>query len=384
MLENILKPHIKEALIYLNEKISSSKALLPYCSFDLRYSGFKSSQVDCNMFSGGFGNLNQEAKTLSTKKFNELFLNIGAKKILLLAENHSRNEQYLKNLCDLAQIIQNANIEVYLATDELDDFVFQNKTIFNIKNLSQKFDAILLNNDLTTGVPTSLSSFSCPILPSTKLGWFNRKKSTFCKIYTEVVKDFAKTFNLDPWLFDSYHAFVTDINFKEQIGLSQIKTEVLKILDSIEQKYKLYGIKQEPAVFIKSNTGTYGMGIEVISSPEQIETINKNFRKKMHITKSGKITEEVLIQEAIPNFFINQEVQQEEVTYCVNSSIVGSFFRLNSSNLGTSSNLNSSGMIFDSKSHFQLKIIEIEISKIATSLALIAAQKEVQNLREEL
>src|SRR5690606_14548582 len=60
-------------------------------------------------------------------------------------------------------------------------------------------DAIVLNNDLTTGVPALLRDISQPILPPPAMGWFQRRKSEHFCSYQQVLESFCKEFGLPCW-----------------------------------------------------------------------------------------------------------------------------------------------------------------------------------------
>ena len=91
-----------------------------YASVDLRHSGFKISPVDTNLFPAGFNNLSEAARgraSLGFKRYlSEHFPQ--AKRVLILAENHTRNLGYLENLRVLQQLLEQAGAETRIGRTE--------------------------------------------------------------------------------------------------------------------------------------------------------------------------------------------------------------------------------------------------------------------------
>src|SRR5688572_31334168 len=74
-----------------------------YCSVDLRNSGFKIAPVDTNLFPGGFNNLNPEFQPLCVQAAMTAIEKIcpDARGMVLIPENHTRNQFYLQNVATL-------------------------------------------------------------------------------------------------------------------------------------------------------------------------------------------------------------------------------------------------------------------------------------------
>src|SRR4029077_8624058 len=62
--------------------------------------------------------------------------------------------------------------------------------------------AVLLNNDLSAGIPAILRGIEQPVIPPLAAGWSTRRKSHHFHTYDRVVEDFAKLLGLDPWLLN--------------------------------------------------------------------------------------------------------------------------------------------------------------------------------------
>ncbi|MCA1937602.1 MAG: glutamate--cysteine ligase, partial [Dechloromonas sp.] len=85
-----------------------------YSSVDLRNSGFKLAPVDTNLFPGGFNNLNPaflplcvQAAMSAIEKFCP-----EARRLLLIPENHTRNQFYLQNVAQIAAVLKQTGLEV--------------------------------------------------------------------------------------------------------------------------------------------------------------------------------------------------------------------------------------------------------------------------------
>ena len=166
------------------------------------------------------------------------------------------------------------------------------------------FDAcvILLNNDLSAGVPEILKHLEQKVLPPLHAGWVSRRKSKHFSAYERVAKEFAEFLGIDPWLINPYFEKCGKINFLERKGEECLAGYVAEILDSIREKYREYGIKQEPFVIVKADAGTYGMGIMTVKHVDDVEDLNRKQRNKMSVGKEGLLVNEVLVQEGVYTF----------------------------------------------------------------------------------
>ncbi len=337
-----------------------------YNSVDLRHSGFKLAPVDTNLFPAGFNNLNEYERKLAVSLVKEFFTKYypSVKKILLIPEDHTRNTFYLESIGILSQILRSSGIELQLSslhtTETGEEVTFISPSGFEIiiKPMINKDgiistkdgftpDFILLNNDLTTGVPELFIDVKQIVSPPVEFGWHMRRKTSHFEAYNNMAQDFAHIFGLDPWLISTYFARCGVVNFKEKLGLECVAIQVDKLIHLIQEKYNKYGIEQTPYVFIKSDMGTYGMGIMTARSGAEVLAMGKDIRKKMNIIKGGAHNTEVIIQEGVLTIDKVAENTAEPMIYLVGGEPVGCIYRINKQR-DNLENLNSAGMSFSS------------------------------------
>ncbi|MBI4985399.1 MAG: glutamate--cysteine ligase [Rhodocyclales bacterium] len=338
-----------------------------YASVDLRNAGFKLAAVDTNLFPGGFNNLNpaflplcvQAAMTAIEKVCPE------AKNLLLIPENHTRNQFYLQNVARLANILHHTGLNVRIgsllpeitAATTLDLPDCQKLTHEPIKRLGAEgrrlgmdgFDpcAILLNNDLSAGVPQLLQDLHEQyLIPPLHAGWHVRRKSAHFAAYQEVANDFAAHIEIDPWLINPEFAVCGKINFHERTGEECLAANVDTLLYRIRAKYKEYGIAEKPFVIVKADAGTYGMGIMTVHDAAEVKGLNRKQRNKMAVVKEGLQVTEVMIQEGVPTVEVVDAGPAEPVVYMIDRYVVGGFYRVNTQR-GVDENLNAPGMRFE-------------------------------------
>ena len=89
-----------------------------YTSVDLRNAGFKLAPVDTNLFPGGFNNLNPAFLPLCVQAAMSAIEKIcpEARNLLLVPENHTRNQFYLMNVARLALLMRHAGIDVRIGS----------------------------------------------------------------------------------------------------------------------------------------------------------------------------------------------------------------------------------------------------------------------------
>ena len=79
--------------------------------------------------------------------------------------------------------------------------------------------AILLNNDLSAGIPEILQNLNEQfILPPLHAGWAVRRKSNHFAAYDEVADNFAKLVGIDPWRINPYFLGLRQRQFPRAAG----------------------------------------------------------------------------------------------------------------------------------------------------------------------
>jgi len=334
-----------------------------YSSVDLRHSGVRLVPVDTNLYPAGFNNLSPRARGRAAR-FLSRFLEDAhpkAKRVLIIPENHTRNLGYLENLATLLDLFEGAHMDVRLgslAAQAGEPVIVQSlsgRTLTqypmirdgNKLMLEDGFipDIIVMNNDMTAGAPPILENVSQPILPPVCMGWWRRRKSVHFAAYRDLVKDFATSFDLDPWLFAAEFHSYGQVDFKESAGLDSVAKSIDHVLASVREKYKQYGLTEDPYVFMKADSGTYGMGIMTLRSGSEVLELNKKNRNKMQVIKEGARVREVIIQEGIPTIDTVEGKPAEPMVYMVDGIPVGGMFRVNGDR-DAFGNLNAAGMEF--------------------------------------
>jgi glutamate--cysteine ligase len=381
-LNNLCIKKEKEIIEWLHTKQKHVRMPI-FTSIDLRNAGFKIAHVDANLFPAGFNNLSLEARRLATQELTVVLKTYGdPKKVIIFPENFSRNLKYFENICTLREILEKAGLDCVIGSPFIEeeegicmerDIVI--KPLIRINNRLQTkegfvADIIILNNDLTTGVPEALMGITQQILPSVEFGWYKRRKSRHFEEYSKLAQEFAQEFSFDPWLITPYTMQCDEVNFKKRIGFERLAELVDKQILAIREKYNEYNVKQDPFVYIKADRGTYGMGIISLSSGGQLLELNKKHRHSMDKIKSGVQNTEVIIQEGIPTVETFEGMSSESLIYSINGNIIGFINRANDEKDATE-NLNSKGMKFYSTAYE-----DFNIKHVVSKLACLASANE--------
>jgi glutamate--cysteine ligase len=362
-------------LNFFTQKFHNNSEIF-YSSLDVRRSSFKIAPVDANCFPAGFNNLSKQG-LCEAKKVLDIFFSQQQdySKILIITENHSRNTHYFENLAVLEHLLS-AYGQVYMANWQLQQEQNFTVTLPNLaleKNLNiwpllviDNFltipalnftpNLVILNNDLTAGLPKILTNIQQSIVPSQNLGWYQRSKNNHFNHYNLLAQQVAEILNIDAWLFSTYHDFAINVDFKHKLGLKDLakKTEVL--LNKIKQKYQQYNINEQPYCYLKADNGTYGMAVWSVFEPEEILHINKKERNKMHMLKNSVENHTIILQEGVITADFVDSAPSEIVLYLMCGKIIDSFLRINK-NRNSNNSLNAVGSEFLSllqlpKQHF--------------------------------
>ena len=334
-----------------------------YASVDLRNSGFKLAPVDTNLFPGGFNNLNPDFLPLCVLAAQSAIEKIcpDARGVLLIPENHTRNLFYLQNVAQIVTILRSAGVIVRVGSllPEITQptvIELPNGGSLTLEPLVRKGNrlhlsnfnpcVILLNNDLSAGVPEILKNLEQEVIPPLVAGWTTRRKSTHFAAYDRVTTEFAKLIDIDPWLINPYFGQCSKINFQQRAGEDCLANEVDRVLQKIRLKYAEYGVKETPFVIVKADAGTYGMGIMTVKDASEVRDLNRKQRNKMAVVKEGLEVSDVLVQEGVYTFESINDAVAEPVVYMVDHFVVGGFYRVHTGR-GVDENLNAPGMHFE-------------------------------------
>jgi len=330
-----------------------------YTSVDLRNSGFKLAPVDTNLFPGGFNNLNPEFLPLCVHAAMSAVQKIcpDSRRFLLVPENHTRNLHYLQNVAVLKRILEGAGLTVRIGSllpelaAPMDVQTAAGETL-RLEPIQRKanrvglegFDpcAVLLNNDLSGGIPALLAGIEQVVVPALVAGWVTRRKSQHFHAYDRVAEDFGRLVGLDPWFINPVFSQCGKVNFAEKEGEECLAANVEFVLNEIREKYAQHGITEAPFAIVKADAGTYGMGIMTVKSVDDVRNLNRKTRNKMSVTKEGQPVHEVIIQEGVYTFESVDGAVAEPVVYMIDQFVVGGFYRVHTAR-GIDENLNSPG-----------------------------------------
>ena len=399
--------------------LSHEKIYTPfYSSVDIRDAGFKIAVVDTNLFPAGFNNLCEhglaDAEPLIKKAILSRVPN--ASDILIVAEEHTRNTWYLENVRILQEIIIkagfNAKIATFFSHDtslcelgsgaiELETATGQTVKVYCFKRVLEKikqgqadFDLIIMNNDLSAGIPEELKAIKIPIFPSIHAGWHARLKSEHFRHANALMKEFAFIVGLDPWQFSCLYEVVDHVDVNNETDRQRLYTAGVKLFEDIQNKYREHHIDSKPFIFIKSDSGTYGMGVVPIEDPQQILELNRKKRNDLVHGKDAQTITHFLLQEGVPTIHRIEENPCEVCVYQIDNNFVGGFYRSHTSK-GSRESLNSpGGMAFqkmcphldkygkDCGIDHNLNIFDIY--RILGRIAGVAAGREIKELESKL
>ncbi|MCP1772095.1 glutamate--cysteine ligase [Neisseria perflava] len=334
-----------------------------YGSVDLRNTGYKISSIDMNLFPGGFNNLNLNFIPLAAVAAQDAVERAceSAKSVLIIPENHTRNTFYLQNVYALSEILRSAGFEVRLGSlnpEVTEPTEFQTalgntvllEPLLRTRervHLADGFSpcVVLLNNDLSAGVPDILKDINQTLLPPLNAGWTTRRKTTHFAAYDKVAADFAQLLDIDEWQINPYFEKVSGLDFQEHEGEDVLAAAVERVLVKIQAKYDEKGISDTPFVIVKADAGTYGMGVMSVKSADEVRGLNRKNRNKMAKVKEGLEVTEVIVQEGIYTYETMNGAVCEPVVYMMDRFVIGGFFRVHEGR-GADENLNAGGMVF--------------------------------------
>ena len=338
-----------------------------YASFDIRDSHLKAACVDANMFPGGFNNICPEDKQRTENLIKDYLEKEykGVKKILLLTEEHTRNPYYWDNIFIIKSLIEYSGKKVQVCVPgkfikEATQMHSASGRKVDVRLIGkEKGDLIISNNDFSSLY--DLPEIECR--PPVRMGWLERKKIDFFEKYNNLATEFAGILNIDPWHFTVETKLFSPFDMEKKESLQSLKKEASSFLKNLKKKMENLNIKEDPYLFLKNNSGTYGLGILNIQDPEkELESLTYKNRKKMKGKKGDVRVDELIIQEGIPTAIRSEEGQTAEpVIYTIGHKVTGGFLRTHGRK-DEKTNLNSPGSVFK---RLCLSDLEVKIQGLA-------------------
>ena len=393
--------------LWIKDQIN--KVFIPlYTSVDLRISEHKIVPVDTNVFPAGFNNLSDTFRNRASSLFKDYFDREYPKmnSILIIPELHTRNTFYWENISVLKSILENVGYRVEVGIISDDDLpeemefeaasgnkvkayrALKDNNRVTIPNLNP--DLLLINNDFSEQCPKTLRDITQPVEPPVEIGWHTRKKSIHFEFYNKLAQEVAQILEIDPWVISIDTIDDYGVDFDSREDREKIAQAADLMINRLKIQYKERGISEEPYLFIKSNSGTYGMAVVNVSSGDDVRALNSDKRKRMRVSKGGSPVRDVVLQEGIPTSLkYESDISAEPVFYLIDAQVAGGFLRLNKSR-NTLENLNSRGMEFahidpcDESTHIEeVETLCSPALELVSRIATIAAGYEIEKILDE-
>lgn len=371
-----------------------------YSSVDVRESLHKYAPVDHNLYPAGFNNICTKDLKRASQLFKEALAKIspGAQRLALVPESHTKNKWYLDNVYHLRHTLVEAGFHVDVVSPDAALFTEGNRLqlesqsgfaleLYQVDVKNGRFsrtdgdaavyDAVILNHDQSVPLNVDWKSFQTPVAPSPFAGWTRRQKNAHFAQYQQVANEFCQKFSINPDLIQAKFRAVEGVDFDTKEGIDKLADEVGALLGELSPG---------STVFAKASQGTYGMGISVFTSKDEVLAMNRKTRNKMDIGKNNIKFTSVLVQEGVETIVKVDDAPAEITTYLVGGRAMGGFMRYNPQR-GTNANLNSQGMLYqkfcisdicqDTDTH-----IKEAVYALIGRLSVLAASRELRELNK--
>lgn len=364
-----LEERMDEVLGALGTQVSSCGYPV-YASMDVRDAGWKTCVVDVNLFPAGFNILTPADRERGAQRMREFWsaklLKTGPWKIAVVPEAHTNNAGYLENLAGILDLLRHAGCEPRLLwpAEPAIPKAWKLKTRSGAElvylppaEALDGADALLLNHDLSGGIPKAIANVNLPTFPSTKLGWYRRRKTTHQEIVESLLQGLARKLPFfDPWYFTPRSEKLllgAELDLATDPGIESLARRVDAMLATLAKEHADRGISDQPFVFLKNDAGTYGLGVVSVGSGTEIREKAKWIQDRFRKGKESVAVSQLILQEGVPTALQYQAdptkpeslVVGEPVLYLVNGIPVGGFLRIQESlgQAGRWQNLNQPG-----------------------------------------
>ena len=341
----------------------SSEVYFPISSsYDMRDSGFKIANVDANIFPAGFNNICDRDRATASDKFDfyiRTHYGSSVQRLLILTEEHTNNPFYWDNVAVLKEALAKTGRQIVVGLPRLNGETLEVQShssgALRVEMAKPsggtvaigdfKPDLIISNNDFSNAYEEWAQGLKTPINPPRELGWHRRRKDAYFQYYNQIVGEFAGLIDVDPWLLQVQTRKFDHFDLSDETSVRQLSEVVDEMLANLRREYVKRNITAEPFVFVKNNSGTYGLAVIQVKSGQAVLEWNYKSRKKMKAAKGGRDVEEVIVQEGIPTILKYESSTAEPTIYMIGCELAGGFLRTHTEK-GPDESLNSPGAVY--------------------------------------
>lgn len=354
----------------INRFIDEKQKQLPmpiYTSVDIRESHTRFAPVDNNLYPAGFNNICALDLNICAERLKNYINEVApaAQHVGIIPESHTKNKFYLDHLATLYSCLNKNFTKVSIISP--DENLFQEAKAENLVgslgevqlishsghsiridpvqvkdqyfqlNNGERLDVVVLNHDQSKPLPVNWSQMKQLVFPTPHLGWTARQKIKHFEYYQKITDEFCEHFKIKPELIRAKFVGVNGVDFETKDGIEKLADAVGALQATLPS--------EDSQIFVKASQGTYGMGISVVKSRDDILAMNRKTRNKMDVGKNNLKFQDILVQEGIETM-IKVDAHPAEVTiYLIGGKSTGGFMRINPLK-DAMSNLNARGMIY--------------------------------------
>ncbi|MDP6378310.1 MAG: glutamate--cysteine ligase [Candidatus Thalassarchaeaceae archaeon] len=394
----LLEVHRDELVSWFAEERAKQPMPL-YASVDIRDAGWKVAAVDANAYPAGFNNVGESEREYLSEQLQEWLLSEHpqASWLHIWPEKHTRNKGYVENLIVLQDLLSKCNCKVTVGSNEFEGIseidgitgtlqLSETTTDGALKVDGEIPDVLILNNDLSQGPIEGIGDI--PVAPPQAMGWFQRRKSNHFRNVQPYIDKAAEIIGIDPWLLGTHWLVSEDKCLEKDTCRIELAANVDNFIDFIRDKYESYGIECDPVIFVKNDSGTYGLGIIEISSGAELLNLSKRKVNKLTYGKGGSEAVDFLLQEGVPTGLKLGDSVIEPCVYGAGGRSSATFYRANSKK-GEMTNLNTPSTIFMTSEEVESQEGGKEIiaavdnwHALVAELAMLAMASELAELSE--
>ncbi|MCB0420712.1 MAG: glutamate--cysteine ligase [Bdellovibrionales bacterium] len=333
-----------------------------YMSFDIRDSGKKVVPVDANLFPAGFNNIcatDKESAIELVGEYLDTHFPGQCKGIVLVTEEHTKNAYYWENVYTLLTLIKEAgkDVRVTFPRPVSDSFEVESANGQRIKICTNEIvegqflvdgreaSLIISNNDFSDDKSEWLKDVRIPVVPPHEMGWHVRRKDKFFSFYNSLAGEFSELIKLDPWVLSVKTESFPSFDIGDEENREKLAVKVDEFYKSLVVEHQKRDLHEDPFIYVKNSAGTYGLGVSMVRSGDDVRSWTYKSRKKMKAAKGGGGVSSLILQEGIPTSIVSEGSSAEPALYLVGDRLAGGFLRTHMQK-GPQDSLNSPGAVF--------------------------------------
>lgn len=337
--------------------------------------------VDTNRFPAGFNHVDIADYDKAADALRRNARINGASGITVIHEAHTRMLAYYDSVHALVKILEHCWPEKKVERVSISNFEKHESARRKNDECGRVGNYFLLNADLSTGMKSedtnavsspygidktdvgdSPTLVKCVSSTDRFMGWDIRSKAIHFAFLSPIIEHVSSMLNLEEGSLEASFAVSLECCVEKPDHREQLAVQIDELLRFTAKRFTRDDhdasdsgtISSRRNIFVKNDSGTYGLGVYPFSSGDELRKANSTVLDKLSYARHGQRARRYVLQEGIPTSLRDSEGRSMEVVLmCLAGRCYSYFVRVGAVKNSDIKSLNAPGSFFVQRGDFE-------------------------------